>query len=133
MPLELRYVVLSRDELGSAIAEFLYRSGRPLPPGRFRKFSLNPEDGADATFEIVRDHGAGPAGFEIEEQDLLSAILMFCKNNRIPIPLKADKRVKPVHDSVALVIVAGIDGAKVPLLARLLLAEREPDLTNAPT
>lgn len=119
MPIEIRHIILRREDLAYAVTDYAQRTGMKMPSGRINGSDLR-SGGHTMTFNIVEDRTGRKSEFKISNEDLLSAVLMYCGTRKIPIPVHGAKRLKIVRETVALEITSNIDDDKVPLLNELL-------------
>ncbi|MEO3434226.1 hypothetical protein [Inquilinus sp. CAU 1745] len=120
MPIEIRHIILRREDLAYAVTDYAHRTGMKIPYGRIIGSDLKSGGGHTMSFNVVEDRTGRKSEFKIGNEDLLSAVLMYCGTRKIPIPVHGAKRLKIVRETVALEITSNIDDDKVPLLNELL-------------
>jgi hypothetical protein len=140
MPKEIRYLLFSAQEVQTAVTEF-YRKRRggadgggsaaAVPPAR-RTIEVEPAlaielrrraDGEP--FALVRagkpggiGRGAAAASAELAAPDLVGALLLYCKDRRIPIPAGGYKSLEIVGDELGLLTTLRVpQGARPRLFA----------------
>lgn len=112
---ELRHIIFRPFEVVDAYREFCRRSGTPLPAGTV--VGCGPEaDGAGAPLRfrivIAPDAADGKAGAEagdaprrevvVDSATLAAALILYCRDRRIPLPASADKSLQRFGDQVCL-------------------------------
>jgi len=102
MATEYRRIVFSPKETVRAIVDYRKWRKDPLPEGRFVKFEMR-ADPISADFSIHAG-GDAPREFAAAADELASALILFCINNKIPIPAKSKKDIKYVGEKLALTI-----------------------------
>lgn len=114
MPSELRRILFRPAEVVQAVREYQRRAGAPLPAGVVAR--CGPDDeGGGVRFRIAfapePSKGASslsPAGGEgrevvIEAPVLAAALILHCRDRRIPLPAGAEKSLTRFGEQVCLV------------------------------
>ena len=108
MPAEIRHLVFRHSETVDAVREYRRRIGRPLPSGRLRRFYLRAlasgRSDFSAVFEILPRGSAHCQSVEVDQSDLKSALILFCSDNRIPLPRQAAKELEGHGNHLTLVV-----------------------------
>lgn len=104
MPCETRYVIFSRAELISAVRQYFAKTGRSLPVGHARKVELAIEVGITATIEIVEDRNDRVHVIFVDTDQIISALILYCKDQKIPLPLHSNKLLQMVGTNICLFI-----------------------------
>ncbi len=111
MPTELRHVLFRPSEVIAAIVQYQRHMGYPLPPGTILSHGLEPgEPGSAVGFSVVirpdtPDAGAPPERkVTVEGPALAVALILYCREQRIPLPAKADKSLQRFGNQVGLVV-----------------------------
>jgi hypothetical protein len=116
MPTELRHLLFRPAEVVQAVKEYRRRMGHSLPPGTI--LSCGPE--CDSSGEIlcfrltlVADAGAGTAhpkrgdggrqDMVIQGPALAAALILYCRDRKIPLAASAGKSLQLFGDQVCLV------------------------------
>lgn len=101
MATEYRQIVFSPKETVRAVVDYRKWRKEPLPEGRFVKFEMR-TDPISADFAV--QVGEGSREFSAAADELASALILFCINQKIPIPAKSKKDIKYVGEKLALTI-----------------------------
>jgi hypothetical protein len=104
MPKEIHYFLFSNEELHVALTQFQRARSETLPAGGIPALKLESGPGGlSARLTITAtDESASRRTFEFNEQQLLGAVTLFCKSQRIPLAVRAEKRLEVVGDRLAL-------------------------------
>ncbi|HEY0523396.1 MAG TPA: hypothetical protein VGD08_08400 [Stellaceae bacterium] len=132
MPKEIRYLLFSAQEVQTAVIEF-YRKRRggaaAAVPARRSAAAMEPglaielcQRADGEPFALLR---VGPPGgrdaaaaIELAAPDLVSALILYCKDKRIPIPAGGYKSLEIVGDELGLLTTLRVpQGARPRLLA----------------
>ena len=107
---EIRHLLFRPFEVVQAVAEFSRRSGVPLPPGTVVR--CEPENNGTGTpirFRIaIAPDGTDPTAetshreITIDSSTLAAALILYCRDRRIPLPASADKSLQQFGDQVCL-------------------------------
>jgi len=134
MPKEIRYLLFSAQEVQTAVIEF-YRKRRggaaAAVPARRTAAAMEPglaielcqrADGEPFALLRVGPPGGGgrdaAAAIELAAPDLVSALILYCKDKRIPIPAGGYKSLEIVGDELGLLATLRVpQGARPRLLA----------------
>jgi len=114
MPTELRHVLFRPSEVIAAIIQYQRHMGYPLPPGTILSHGLEPgEVGGAVRYGMVvapdrpRPDEPPRRKVEVEGPALAAALILYCRERRIPLPAKADKSVQRFGDQLGLVVTIG--------------------------
>lgn len=130
MPAELRHLLFPPTEVVNAVREYHRRFGTPLPAGSV--VECGPE-GAGAQEGAVRFRivlasppakGAAPGRsvedvrreMVIESHVLVAALILYCRDQRIPLPATATKSLQRFGNQVCLIATIGAKHDKLPSL-----------------
>lgn len=113
MPKEIHYFLFTREEVFDALVRFQATRAEKLPHDAVATIKLR-EDKAGVSAMIVGKSKAKPSfSFDFENADILGALVLFCRNRRIPLATRASKRLELVGDQVALLTTMNLT-AKAP-------------------
>jgi len=114
MPTEIRHILFRATEVVVAVAEYSRRIRQPLPPGSVVKWSMQAdEEGGSVRFTLTiddesgdsrRDGGVVRHDVTIEGPALAAALILYCRDRRIPLPSGAEKALQRFGDLLALVV-----------------------------
>lgn len=103
MPIEIRHIIFSNEEVIRAVVDYHRRSGSPLPSGSIIRLELITEPVVRCGLHIGLDDGARQAHW-VDNPTLAACLIFFCINQRIPLPTKSAKQLHMMNDKVALVV-----------------------------
>ena len=129
MPTEMRHLIFSPAEVLEAVKEFNRRRGTPLPAGSVVQCGpdgMEAEEGA-IRFRIVLTSspakGAVPdkpventREMVIESHVLAAALILYCRDRRIPLPVIAEKSLQRFGEQVCLIAIIRSKTDKLPPL-----------------
>ena len=113
MPTEFRHIIFSRDELLGAIKGYRRRRRDPLPAGSVVSYSVEKEPYLHVLLQIAPDGGNESVRLTIERDELANALIMYCIDQRIPIPIESTKFIQLFGNSVGLVITKNVAATEV--------------------
>jgi hypothetical protein len=102
MPTEIRHVMFTTDEVGTAIRGYCLGSGRILPGKAIFVVDGGLQPHVRVTSEGERNRRETNAVFSGEA--LIAPLLLFCQKKKIPLPLWGTKEVTTINDQLTLVI-----------------------------
>lgn len=103
MAKEYRQIVFQPREVVRAIVDYRRWRKDPLPEGKFTRFEMR-ADPLHADLGVTPEGAEAERTFTIQQDEIASALILFCINSKIPIPAKSKKDVKYVGDQLALTI-----------------------------
>ncbi len=113
MPSEIRHIVFSTAEVGSAIREYRRHIGRPLPAGTLRRLDMHPgKGGVRVSIDIAPENGGRSESCELGGAEITDALILYCGAHHIPLPsagIKVEHAVivGPQADADVLVVHLG--------------------------
>lgn len=111
MPTELRHIVFSAEETFTAVKEYRRRRREPLPDGTMQRFAIWSEPEIRVEFDIGLNGEAETVASDRDE--LATALIMYCIDHRIPIPVKSAKFLQVFGESPGLVITKNLSFEKI--------------------
>lgn len=113
MPKEIHYFLFTREEVFDALVRFQATRAEKLPHDAVATIKLR-SDKHGVSAMIVGQSKAKP-GFSVDfdNADILGALVLFCRNRRIPLATRASKRLELVGDQIALLTTLNL-AAKAP-------------------
>ena len=117
MPTELRHLIFSPAEVLDAVKEFNRRRGTPLPAAGVAQCGPDGMEAEEGTIrfrivltsppakEAVPDKSVKDTQREmiIESHVLAAALILYCRDRRIPLPVIAEKSLQRFGEQVCLV------------------------------
>jgi hypothetical protein len=106
VPLEYRQIVFASTEVLLAIREHRKRMRTPLPPGSITRFEIGREPAVGADLEIADDKTGSRQVIRVEGEALAAALILYCIDHKIPMPVDATKRIALSEKGLTLSISA---------------------------
>ena len=105
MPTEVRHIIFTSEELFEALKIFRDRRRSPMPDAPIDRLAIlsDPDIRAIVVFGPASD-GTRPAPVEADADEVATAIILFCIDNKIPLPVTSSKHLQMFGGSVGLVI-----------------------------
>ncbi len=133
MPSELRHLLFRPAEVVEAVKDYHRRLGTPLPTGSIVHCGPESDDAGGAVrFRITlapatADGGppsksgekAGRHEVVIEGPSLAAALILFCREQRIPLRASADKSLQRFGEQVCLLATSNPKGEAMPKLGQI--------------
>ena len=105
MPNEIRHIIFTSDEVIRALIDYHRRAGNPLPAGNVVKCTFEKEDNLiKASLHMAVDADGSRQVVPVVQTTLAAALILYCINQKIPLPAKANKSLQLHNDTVGLVI-----------------------------
>jgi hypothetical protein len=105
MTKELRQIMFGPSEIITAITEYHKRRSLPLPHGTALRCYIADEPALSATLFIQTDDSA-ITELSIDAENLGAALILYCINRKIPLPVEADKRLRKLTDETAALFLS---------------------------
>lgn len=121
---ELRCLVFTDQEVAKAVLDRRRRMREPLPQGAVGKVAYRDENGIETTIQVTGDAGDDHS-MVLGEAEVAAALVAYCMNRRIPLPVESDKMLYLINDSLTLMITMNFN--KPP---RLVVAKAEGSNTR---
>lgn len=106
MPMELRKLVFSIDELKAAAMNHCLHLKMAIPHGPIRE--INVQADPDATlvmyFDIVKPSPRGDS-FTLSREHVMAALIRYCKAHDIPLPRMGQKLLQPQEDNTLAMLI----------------------------
>jgi hypothetical protein len=116
VPREIRMIIFDRDEIATALLEFMTGSNEIGECDELSVAAIS-EHGTTAV-EASIGRGAERSTRAVTGSRLAAAMIMYCIRRRIPLPHKTDKFLKPVASGLALSFTHGIGADDFDLVLR---------------
>lgn len=110
MVAEVRYVVFSTQELSRALLTAYQSRGGPnaLPSGTVHSITQDSRPGVKVTITIAPDRSSEPILLDWNEDEVLSALVGYCRSTNIPLPAASSKQLGRIRNSVCLIITLNV-------------------------
>ena len=104
MPEEYRKLVFSEDELKQAVVDFCENKGTILPQDEIIKVELTglPDNPIRLQYSTMAQ--SGTMEVSLSRDQFGAALIIYCRQRRIPIPRSGEKNVKINGSEVALLV-----------------------------
>jgi hypothetical protein len=119
MSMEIRYVIFTREETQTAIITYVLKQGL-AKASEIIGLKINGDGQVSAKIRLR--HPITEKYVCLEGDDLISCLILCCKQNRIPIPRAGQKRVESSVDGLTLVVTIDVGEAKLPNVTGSLVA-----------
>ena len=113
MPTEIRHIIFSSEELFIALKEYRKRRREPLPSGSVVKFTIEQTPELSAVTRIAPESGEPERVFVSNRDELATALIMYCIDNKIPMPVKSTKFLQMFGGSLGLVITKNVTAEQI--------------------
>ena len=100
---ELRCIIYNKNELAIALKDHRKRAARPLPAGVLEDVKIDSRPNITVTLKVSDDDGR-PHILPFSGAELAAALIAFCIDQRVPIPVSGKKSLTLIEGQVALKI-----------------------------
>jgi len=104
VPAELRQITFTLTEVMVAIRDHRRRTRNPLPTGTVAGFEMRSDNGIYADMAIADDTTGKKTTIRITDEELAAALIFYCIDHRIPMPVKATKTLGLIEGDLRLTI-----------------------------
>ncbi len=119
MPSEVRHLMFRPPEVAMAVQAYYRQLGQPLPSGHIVGCTVMGDGGAvplAVRLSVHADVGAGrPSQIMIDATTLTSALILYCQQHQIPLPVRARKSLQRFSDQICLISTISQRPAASPL------------------
>jgi hypothetical protein len=112
LPAELRLIIFSATEVMVAVRDHRRRIRNPLPTGTVAGFEMRSDDGIYADLAIADDATGKKTTIRINDEALAAALILYCIDHKIPMPVKATKSLGLIEGQLRLTIRIASRGAQ---------------------
>lgn len=127
MPKEIHYFLFGREEVFDALVRFQATRAEKLPHDAVATIRLREDKGGVFAMLVGKSKAKPSFSFEYENADILGALVLYCRNRRIPLATRASKRLELVGDQVALLTTMNLS-AKAPSTAAHAIRYEDDDV-----
>jgi|JI10StandDraft_1071094.scaffolds.fasta_scaffold297663_2 hypothetical protein len=113
MPKEIHYFLFAREEVFDALVRFQATRAEKLPHDAVATIKLRADKSGLFAMIVGKSKAKPSFSVDFENADILGALVLFCRNRRIPLATRASKRLELVGDQVALLTTMNLT-AKAP-------------------
>jgi hypothetical protein len=104
MPTEIRHIICSAPEVVGALQLFYRTRQKPLPAGSVVSIIVHDEPEISAELEMQTDRDNKRLKIRANSEELAAALILFCRENSIPLPADGVKVLQKFGDSVGLIV-----------------------------
>lgn len=115
MPIEMRTLIFSRDELAEALAYRANRGDPALPRGRVIYCQVGSGPGFSVVVKLVPRGGTQIESITLDADTVGAALIDYCLHNAIPLPRQSSRSLQALGEAVALSLT--INELRAPLAA----------------
>lgn len=127
---ELRCLVFTEQEVVNAVLDRRRRVREALPTGTVTKVVHTDGDSVDTLLTITDDDGKAEE-LLLPETEVAAALVAYCMNRRIPLPVASDKMLYIINGALTLMITMNFNKAPRLVVAAHGAAEGAPALRPA--
>ncbi len=102
MPIEMRTLIFSRDELSEAITDHAAAAGAALPDGTTMFCSVRADPALQVTLKLVPDGRSTIETVILEAEAVGAALVHYCIERGIPVPQRSDRSLQAMGEAVAM-------------------------------
>jgi hypothetical protein len=102
MASEYRLIFFDQNELCRALIEYNRLRKTPFPPGNLKKVVIARKN-LSVTIQIDKDAGAQES-VTFDTSSVAAALIVFCKDRKIPLPAKSAKEIRLVAERLCFLI-----------------------------
>jgi hypothetical protein len=107
MTKEIRYLAFSNEELSMALAKYRRSQANPFPGDTIENLNIIQMHGHFILRVFTNGNQPGKGNIvQIEQHEVLSALIFFCKHQGIPLAMKAYKSLEVIGDQIAMLTTA---------------------------
>jgi hypothetical protein len=103
MASEYRLIFFDQNELCRALIEYNRQRRTPFPPGNLRKVVIG-RSALTVTIQVDPDKGGAIEEVTFDTPSIAAALIIFCKERKIPLPAKSSKEMRLVADRLCMLI-----------------------------
>lgn len=103
MPIEIRVMMYTDQEVVAALSGYFRRAGRPLTVGTVQNFKVEDDEVISVEMSVETVDGE-MVTHRVAETDLAAALLMDAIQRKVPLPAESNKRLYMIADHISLVI-----------------------------
>lgn len=119
MPSELRHIIFRAVEVLGAVKEYRRRMQLPLISGSIIRFSIEDTPHHRAELVVMPDSGPPEVVTVFENEVLAAALILFCRDRKIPLPADGEKSLQKIGSNLAMIVSRNPKGEDLPEIARI--------------
>ena len=98
MPMEMRHIVFTSNEVLRSITQYRHRRREPLPAGTISNLRIVEKPDVHVVLSITGDTSKTADELVFQGAELAAALVMFCIERKIPLPAARAKKTLRVFD-----------------------------------
>ena len=99
MPLDLKKIVFSNEEIQALMVNYCLRTNVSMPDTRIGGVELLWEPELQLDIKFLSKHASGfGRTLSFTNSEVAAAVIMYCRLNKEPLPKTAEKKLEPVGD-----------------------------------
>jgi hypothetical protein len=99
---EYRLIFFDQNELCRALIDYNRQRKTPFPPGNLKKVVIGRQN-LSVTIHIDKDSG-DEESVTFDTASIAAALILFCKERKIPLPAKSAKEIRLVAERLCFLI-----------------------------
>lgn len=104
MPMELRKLVFSREELISAAYGYCLHVGKPMPEAVVTEVLIRADPELVLTLRFDVNDPQARRAVDLNRGEIAAALIRYCRRISVPLPRNAKKIVQPAEDGLMMLI-----------------------------
>ncbi|WP_051341312.1 hypothetical protein [Azospirillum halopraeferens] len=100
---ECRCLVFTEQEVARAVLDRRRKRREELPTGTVQGVTYDATDGVRTTIAVIDDYGVGTP-MVLGEGEVAAALVAYCMDRRIPLPVDGDKTLHLIGGALSLMI-----------------------------
>ncbi len=104
MPMEIRNIIFSANEVLFAFKDFRQRKGDPLPAGSILNYKIIEKPNLQVRIVMACDPDGHKQTITFESEELAAALILFCINRKIPLPADSAKTLQVFEGQLCMVV-----------------------------
>ena len=116
---EIRQLIFPEDDLVRALLNLRRKRGTPMSSGSVLRVDVHTASNQDVSvnLKVAHDDRTGNTDYPFAKEEIAAALIMYCIDERIPMPVKANKSVHLVGQNVALVLTINLKSGELDHVA----------------
>lgn len=104
VPREIRKIIFDKQDMLEAMLNYAIRNDYELPRARVDGFAISQDPEGRFSLKFKFDDPTITMNITLNQDEIGAAMILYCKNQRIPLPRNANKSLVRHEDSLALQI-----------------------------
>jgi hypothetical protein len=104
VPLELRKITFSEDEVLSATVNYCLRANIDLPDARTEGITFDNDTSRIVTLNFDTFDPHEVAQVQLSAKQMIAAMILYCHKHRIPLPRHGKKALKVERDGLTVMV-----------------------------